>query len=327
MAVYDLNGTNIGVNVYDIDGNLLSQAYDIQGNPLLPVHPSDQIEILPNRATGDSTGFSFWLYNPGYSYPLYEVVDFMSDSYAFQSFCYDPQNNLFYKFDATTTVRVYNSEFQKIGTITLPQSAGHTNDACYKDGKIYFPGDHDETNVYVWDIANNTVSVLPVYDLPDPPPSAEKVAACVCNVPDENGYLYLVYIDMLSNELNHNPNDKIEVYKYNLTTNTVALIASYPWDCVYAQGAEIYDGIMYIACNSPTTGAANNYTGITLKAIRLSDWAELPSLYAVGNFEPEGLSLYPYGANPELMIGVGKYAVYSMVARFSIPYRIINQLT
>lgn len=320
MSMYDVTSNDISGVAYDIDELRLQQAYDINENPLI-----DDVQILPNHSSGTDTGKYFQMTAPSYRYPLYEVVNFMqvSTSQSYQSFGYNPDSNVFYKFDASTTVEVYNSSFQRTGSITLPQTAGHTGDNCYYNGKMYFPGDIESDGVFVWDIANNTVAILPVYGVTSPISPAQRIMGGICNVPDENGYLYLVYADRQPNAVDHASTDKMLVYKYDLSTYNATMMCELTWDCVYAQGSTIHGGILYTACNSPTTGTSGNYTGITLKAIRTDTWEQIPSIVATGIFEPEGLNVYPFGDNDELMMGVAKYGELAMATRFSAPYKLI----
>lgn len=326
MAIYNINGIDIEHSSYAISGSLLSQAYDIQANPLIDAEPTSRVVITPNQSSGTDSGYSFWLSNPGYAYPLYDVADFLSDSPDYQSFCYNSDSNVFYKFDTSTTVAVYNSSFVKTGTITLPSTAGHKNDACYYSGKIYFPGGEDLSGLYVWDIANNTVSEIAVSGIPSPTSAPKRISTAVCCVPDEPGYLYVVYTDFQNDATIHDPNDKLGIYKYNIATHEAVLIAEYQWDCVFVQGAEIKDGILYVACNSPTT-VASSYTGITLKAFRTDDWTALPSLYLSAAIEPEGMCLYPYSdsGKTELMMGIGHYQTLAKATRFTAPYKLVTQ--
>lgn len=324
MSIYNISGVDLGRVAYDINGNQLEQAYDIHGNPLFEDTPTTRVEVIPNQATGTDTGYSFWLSNKGYRYPLYNVVDFLSDSYSYQSFCYDSDNNRFYKFDASTTVNVYDSSFQKTGTITLPQNAGHNNDACYSNGKIYFPGGDDIRGIYEWNISANTVSELPVSGVPAPTSAPKRISTAICNVPDKAGYLYVAYVDFQDDPLVHVDGDKLGIYEYNIATHNVVLIADYAWDCVFSQGMEIYDSILYMACNSPTTGSAGHYSGITLKAFRIDEWTPLSSLYLTGVVEPEGMCMYPYSDTPEIMMGIGHYGTISKATRFSAPYRLVG---
>lgn len=330
MAVHNIHGIDIGSNVYSLNGTRLSQAYDISGNPLINVTPETRIDTVPNQASGTETGYSFWLNTEGYLYPLYDVLNLPSDITNFQSFGYDSDDDRFYRFNTSNTIDVYNSNLEKINTITLPASAeyngGHKNDSYYIDGKFYWPGDYEmgTSGFFVWDISNNTVNIMPVTDIPSAITGAERVNSALCKVPNETDSLYLIYVDLQSDVLYHDSDDRLGIYKYNLLTHESTLIAEYLWDCIYVQGAEIYDDILYIACNSPTTGSAGNYSGITLKAFRTDDWNALTSLHLSGAIEPESMCLYPYGANPELMMGIAHYNALAKVTRFSIPYRLVQ---
>lgn len=320
MAVYDVNGVNLFDTAYEVTGDQLDQAYDIDGGELFggPV-----VEAVQSQATGTGIGSSFWLPDPGFTYPIYKAGDFLSDSPNYQSLAYDPTTALFYKFDASTTVKVYNTSFVKQSEITMPESAGHNNDAAYYDGKIYMPGGDESDGVYAWDISLNTVTILPVTGVAAASGSASRTMGAICNVPGEPGSLFLVYADIQSNPTVHDPADLLLIYKYNISTGAASFVKSYAWDCVFVQGADIVDGIMYLACNSPTS-AASSYTGITVKAIRTDTWEQLTPMYVNGNFEPEGLMRNPLAEDPELLMGLGKYQVISMAVYYSAPYRLIE---
>lgn len=321
MSVYNITGNNLSDIAYAINGRQLGEAYNINGNPLF----DRSVQIFPNEATGTEIGKTLIMDNPANEYPLYEVIDFTNDSHSYyQSLGYDPDTNLFYKFGGVTTICVYDSTFEKIGTITLPESAGHTGDNCYYNGKFYFPGDIDSDGIYVWDVEQNAVNIIPVYGVPEPTTAPIRLMGGICNVPNEPGFLYIVYYDRQNDsDIVHAVGDKLLICKYEIATNTAEVLATYDWDCVYLQGSAICNGILYATCNSPTTGTASNYTGITLKAFRTDNWVELPSLHAYGNFEPEGMIDYPYGSVPQLLMGIAKYATFSIASRFSVPYRLV----
>ena len=112
----------------------------------------------------------------------------------------------------------------------------------------------------------------------------------------------------------------------NISTGLAELLAEFPWDCVYIQGATYYKGILYVTCNSATTSTASNYKGITVKAIRTDIWELFDSLKVNGSFEPEGLDVVALGNTSsltyEIMMGMGKSGVMSQAVRFSIPYEL-----
>ena len=322
MGVYFINGTDLENTAYDLTGSLLSQAYDIDGNELFD-DGAKRVIIVSDDSTGQASGYNLMMQTTGDTYILREVVDFLSDSPNFQSFCYDSLNNVFYKFDASTTVKIYNTNMQKIGTITLSSTAGHNNDAYYDNGKVYMPdGQEYIDGIYVWNVSANTVTHIRVTGISQPSNGSTRAVEALCGAQTE-GYLYLLTRDFTSNALVHDPDDKLAVYLYNMSTNEAVLQAEFPWDCVYLQGAALYNDILYVACNTQTYGDAGNYAGITLKAIRTDKWEQLNSLVLSGNVEPESLNVYPLSDTPQLMMGIGKYQVVSEETRFTIPYRLV----
>ena len=301
-----------------MSGNHLSQAYNINGNELF-----ETLVINTDSSTGTSTGYSLESDLTGNDYVLRFMVEFVPISDTLQSFCYDPDNELFYKFNSSTTVKVYDSSMDYIESITLPSSAGHNNDACYYNGNIYFPN-HDTTTLYVWNIANNTVSTISVSGISQPPNGSTRQIDALCETSRNSGEFYLVCRDVYTNELVHQSDDKLSVYSYNLATGNATLMGEYPWDCVYVQGATLLDGVLYVACNTQTTGSASNYTGITVKAIRTDSWTYIDTLTVSGNFEPEGMDTVPIGTGYELMMGIGKYRTISEEVRFTAPYSLVE---
>ena len=322
MSIYNLSGENLNDIGYDVTGALLSQAYDIEANELFDGSQYN-LNIIPDESSGTASGYTFAMQNSGNTYIMREVVDFSTDSYALQSFCYDYDNNLYYKFDASTTVRVYSPAMQKINTITMPQSAGHNNDACYHNGSIYLPNDNTpSSSIYVWNIANNTVQTISISGILQPSNGSNRGVEAICEKARGSGEFYLVCRDSWSDSLYHDTNDKLSVYLFDLSTGNAVLQAEFPWDCVFLQGATFLDGILYCACNTQTTGSAGNYVGITLKAIRTDTWVQLDSLISSGNYEPEGLDVIPQGNKQEIMMGMGKYMTISKIVRFTSPYKL-----
>lgn len=281
-------------------------------------------------STGSSTGYSLKSDETANAYTLMLVKDFSSDVYNYQSFCYNYDNRLCYKFDASTTVKVYqfNSGYTDMilyDTITLPSSAGHNNDACYLNGNIYFPN-LNISDLYVWNITNNTVSTLPITGITQLTTGSTRQIDAICDMGNKDGWFYLIGRDVYTSDITHQSSDKLSIYKYNISTHVATLLAEFPWNCVYVQGATYYKGILYITCNSPTTSSASNYTGITIKAIRTDIWELIDELKVSGSFEPEGLDVVALGNTSsltyEIMMGMGKSGVMSQAVRFSIPYEL-----
>jgi hypothetical protein len=321
MPVYDANGNDLLGIVFDANGDRLLQAYDAEGNPLI-AH-SDSLVSNDDDSTGTDSGYYLTSYENGKTYVLRMVVDFFSDGgSSYQSFVYDRDNGLYYKFNASTTVKVYDSSMAKISTITMPSSAEHNNDGAYYNGNIYFPN-LNSTNLYVWNVASNTVTSIPITGIVQPANGSTRNCDAICEVIPNSGKFYLVCRDVYTDDITHQTDDKMSVYEYDLTTHTATLIAEYPWDCVYVQGCTCYEGILYVACNTQTTGSASNYTGITVKAIRTDTWKLVDELKVSGNFEAEGMDTIPVDGGYEIMMGMGKYGSMSQAIRFTPPYKLV----
>lgn len=316
MAVYDIAGVSLS-SVYDVNGQELTQCYDIDGNALLPV----DLIINEDASTGTSSGYVLTSAETANQYVMRMVVDFGSSG-SLQSFCYDYDNERFYKFDASTTVQIYNSSLELIQTITLPQSAGHNNDSVYYDGKIYQP-DIDQPRVYIWNISANTVSTKTITGIVDPPNGSTRECGGLCETSRGTGLFYIACRDVYTSDIDHQPGDKLSIYEWNSTTGVATLKAEFPWDCVYVQGATCLDGILYVTCNTQTTGAASNYTGITVKAIRTDTWELIDELVVSGDFEPEGLDFIPADGGLEIMMGMGRWSRMHQAVRFTIPYQLV----
>lgn len=291
MPIYDLNGTSIST-VYSADGNELTYAYDIEGNELLWV--DDLTDSGYSFTDGTNTYATRLLFNFGTT--------------SFQSVVYDRANKTFYRASSDSNVYPYDSELNALPTIALPSTGGHKNDGCYYKGKIYWlDGTADTpTALYVWDISANTLTQVSV-PVSDNANGSKRVVAGICNT-DTDGIMYLVSRDQYNNsDIDHQTGDKMCVYDYDVANNTVQLIASFDWDCVYVQGATFADGLVYVACNTQTTGSASNYTGITIKVIDSTTWDIINTLTCAGNFEPQGCDHITIADNSYIWTGLSKY--------------------
>jgi hypothetical protein len=206
-----------------------------------------------------------------------------------------------------------------LNTVTMPQNAGHNNDGAYYDGKIYFPN-LSPSEIFAWDIANNTVSSINISGINQPSNGSTRNCDALCVADEQNGIFYLVCRDVYTTDIDHQSDDKLSVYSCDISTGNCTLLAEFPWDCVYVQGSTLYEGILYVACNTQTTGSASNYRGITVKAIRTDTWGLIDNLTVSGNFEPEGMDTTPINNGCQIMMGIGKYNVMSQAVRFTPPY-------
>lgn len=311
--IYDINGNQISI-VYGMIGDHLSQAYDVDGNELF-----ETLVVNPDASTGTSTGWSLESANTGDDYVIRLLKEFTPVTDELQSVGYNPDNGKYYKFNGSTTVKVYDSNLDDDTSITMPSSAGHNNDACYYNGNFYFPNG-DRTTLYVWNVANNTVSTVSVTGVNQPKNGSNRQIDAICDTGNNNGTFYLITRDVYTTDLVHQSDDKLSVYIYSLSTGAATLISEYPWDCVYIQGSTVMDGILYVACNTQTTGSASNYTGITVKVIRTDSWGYVDTFTVSGDFEPEGMDTIPVGTGHELLMGVGKWHSISEAVRFTAPY-------
>lgn len=305
MAIYDFGGSEL-LSAYDIESNQISQAYDINGNELL----SAWIDNLP------SSGYSFTDGANNYATKL--LFDFGTTT--FQSVVRNTANGYFYRASADAYVYPYDSNLVAKSMITLPSTGGHKNDGCYYGGKLYWlDGTADSPRaLYVWNISANTLSsiTLPVSDNSN---GSKRVVAGICNASIQ-GTMYLVSRDQYNgSDINHQTGDVMCVYEYDVANNTVSLVASFPWDCVYVQGATFVGGKLYVACNTQTTGSASNYTGITIKVINTSTWTIEKTLTCSGSFEPQGCDSITVGGTNYIWTGLSKYQTVDKVIIMESP--------
>lgn len=325
MAIYGISGEALQA-VYGLEGTQLSNCYDLTGAGLM-------FTLVTNTdsSTGTSTGYSLTSEETENQYVLRQVINFrdVATGNSLQSFVYNYDNQTYYKFDASTTVYVFDSSLVLTGSVTLPSSAGHNNDGCYHNGKIYFPSGYfgasetDGTKLFVWDISQNTVTAVAVDGITQPQNGSIRIIAGVCETARNSGKLYLVCQDCTSSELVHDEGDKLAVYEYDIASGTCKLKAEFPWDCVYVQGATVNAGILYVACNTQTTGTASNYKGITIKCIRTDTWAHFDTLTVGGTFEPEGMDVFPADGGQEIAVGMGHWGTMQQTARFTPPYELV----
>lgn len=317
MGVYNKDGTDLENVVYSTDNFRLMNAYDVEATALF----DNDLITNDDNSTGTSTEYSFTSTETSKNYVLRFVADFINDGYDYQSLCYNYDNGLYYKFEGNDTVKVYNSNMEKTQTISMPSSAGHNNDSLYYNGNIYFPNGN-ASNLYVWNIEHNTVNSLPITGIVQPSTGSTRQVDAICNMPGLNGDFFLITRDVYTTDLTHQASDKLAIYRYSINSGVAELLGEITWDCVFIQGSAYYNGILYVACNTQTTGSASNYTGITLKVIRTDTWELVDELVASGNFEPEGLDIIPVDNTYEIMMGIARYSEISKAVRYTIPYEL-----
>ena len=313
--IYNKDGDSISL-VYNAEGIICELAYDIDGNI---IHSFDEdITIHQDSSTGTASGYTLTSEETHYEYVLRSMINSRLQSIDMQSCIYDSDNHNYYVFAGGWYVGKYDSSYQYVETITLPQFAGHNNDGFYYNGKIYLT--NSKSSLYVWDVAQNTISTLSISGISNPQNGSVRSADALCRS-GVNGTAFISCRDIYnSSDIDHQEGDKLSIYSLNLSTGVCTLVAEFPWDCVYLQGMVYHDGIIYCACNTQTTGAASNYTGITVKAIRTDTWELIDELTYSGNVEPEGMDVVPADETMQLEIGIAHYGGTSLVTRFTAPY-------
>lgn len=306
MPVYDANGNDLLGIVYDAEGNRLYQAYDADGNEL--INGSSWVDDLPDSGYSFTDGTN--VYGSKLLFDFGAMASFQSVTLA---------NNKYYRASSDVYVYPYDSSLNALSMITLPSTGGHKNDGCYYNNKIYWiDGTADAPGaLYVWNISANTLTQVTI-PISDNANGSKRMYAGICNT-DTDGIMYLVSRDQYNNsDIAHQTGDKMCVFSYNIANNTVSLVASFDWDCVYVQGCTYVDGLLYVACNTQTTGSASNYTGITIKVIDTSTWQIIKTLTCSGDFEPEGCDNITIGSKSYIWTGVGKWHTTEKVVIFEV---------
>lgn len=322
MPVYDAEGNDLHGLIYDAEGNRLYQAYDAEGNPLI----SESYELRNNTddSTGTESGYVLTSEESGNTYVLRQVADWGTTG--FQSVIMNTNTSVFNRMDTGATVNRFSESMTTLTDVTLASTGGHKNDAVYQNGFMYMMDGtaSDPKSLYVWNTSTNAVTQVAV-PVPNNSNGSIRVVAGIAKSYSSE-HLYLVSRDQYNgSDIEHQTGDVMCVYRYNIANNTVELMASFPWDCVYVQGATFYKGILYVTCNTGTTGSASNYTGITVKCIRTDTWELIDELTVSGSFEPEGMdtvSFTEYGT--ELTMGIGKWNTISKFVRFTPPYELVK---
>lgn len=251
-----------------------------------------------------------------------EFVDMLSRP-NFQSFYVDTKKKAVYKLDAGREVIVYDLNGNEIGIITKPGDTGHDNDCCYDGKNLYISGGTTDVNPIMlskWNLEENSVVNIDLSSIPRHAPNGSTtVLAGVCEKYHGSDELFLVCTDYYQG-IEHREDDKFYVYSYNKVSGGVNLLFSSKWDCVYVQGATCINNILYIACNTQTTGNPSNYKGITIKVIDMESYEVIDEIIFEGSFEPEGMDCTIENGVPILWLGVAKYMEICKIYKFVAPY-------
>lgn len=251
-----------------------------------------------------------------------EFVDMISRP-NFQSFYVDTKQKAVYKLNASSEVIVYDLNGNENGIITKPGDTGHDNDCCYDGENLYISGGTTDVNPIMlskWDLKENSIVKIDLSSIPSHASNGSTtVLAAVCEKYHGSDELYLVCTDYYK-DIEHREDDKFYVYSYNKVSGRVNLLFSSKWDCVYVQGTTCINNILYIACNTQTTGSASNYKGITIKVIDMENYKVIDEIIFEGIFEPEGMDYTIENGVPILWLGVAKYMEICKIYKFVAPY-------
>lgn len=230
-------------------------------------------------------------------------------------------DNEFYLLDGTSTIKVYNLSGEFLRSITCSQNPGHCNDACYMKGYIYTTN-LNKTIIKINALTGDTEIIdLSNYVLNNASTTNPRCINSISETYTDSGELYLICIDYdESNPLVHNENDKLAIYKYNITTGTISLISEYKWDKVYCQGGTCINNYLYVATNTTTTGSPSNYKGCTILIIDMISNTIIDEIIIDGSFEFEGLSNSIENDMTKIWGGMGKYNTLSYIVKFVAPY-------
>lgn len=308
--VYDINGNQC--SPYSKDGILLAQAYDVEGNELLS-------GIVANSDTATGVDSGYVLSNGIRSY-IVRLLASWGTSIELQSCIKNDVTGNYERMDSTNTVVLFDSSMSNVGNKILSDTGGHKNDGISVGGLMYTSG--GDNTIFYWGADGNVLTkVVPVSNNPNG--STTRIGGI--SLSETNSMWYLVSRDKYGDsEIAHQAGDKMNVYLYDFESNTATLVAQFPWDCVYVQGATYCDGILYVACNTQTTGAANNYTGVTIKCIRTDTYELFDTFTMEGSYEPEGMDTIYIDGNPCLTFGLGKWNTLHKLLLITPPYKLVD---
>ncbi len=300
--------------IFSLAGNQLNSFYSLEGDELGQAYNADGAELINAFDGLSDSGYTF---TSGAETTATKLL-FNFGTTSFQSVVYSAEKGRYYRASADNKVYPYDSNLQAMSAITLPSTGGHKNDGCYYNGCIYWLDGtaSDPHSLYVWNIDENTVTQvsLPIENNEN---GSIRVVAGICNA-SADGTMYLVSRDQYNgSDIDHQEGDKLCIYNYDANSNTASLVTSYPWDCVYVQGATYVNGLLYVSCNTQTTGSASNYTGITIKVIDPVSGQLLKEMVCSGSFEPQGCDHIAFSSGfAYIWTGLSKYNTTDKVITF-----------
>lgn len=239
----------------------------------------------------------------------------------FQSFFYHPTKRKVYKLEGDTNFVEYGMDGAMIEILTKPPT-GHDNDCCFDGTNLYISGgtvDNNPISLYRWDLTSSTATLLNIASkVTSNSNGSTLVLAAVCEEYHQSENLYLVFTDYYRGT-EHRTDDKLTIYRYHKTNETITKCAELEWDCVYVQGACCVNNYLYVACNQQTD-TPSNYKGIEIKIIDMNSGQLVDKIMINGQFEPEGMDVTVENGVSYIWFGIGKYQVISKILKFVAPY-------
>lgn len=293
MAIYKKNGDSIAV-VYDAGGNLISQAYDINENPLLS----------------------------GVDYSQYTVSAYCSVSDIGQMQGFDIYNGTIFQFIASTSVSnvmcTIDADTSTVIQNGITAISEHGDSASFSNEKytesdsvplLYVTADANPAKVYVNRVTTTTSELIKTLYFP-----LAQTGYYAAHAYDENNsIMYMIGYTEQNYLTDNNGSNKTLVSKWDMSqltqnqdgTYTPSYVDSYEIPFIYCtQGQQYHDGMIWVA--SGYVGASQSY----IYALNPVDGTLLYTIDLDTTTEVEGLSFI---SNTEMVVGLsgGLYQKYT----------------
>lgn len=278
MAVYDVNG-NILSNIYALDGSPLQNAFDINGNSVF---------------SGDV------------DYSDYEIGDYCAVSLS-PTQGFDIYNGVIFQFmassDVSNRMATINAGTSSIINNNVSATSDHGDSASFSDEfysqsddypLLYVTSDTNPAKVYVNRVTQTTSQLVKTYTFPV---NKTGYYAALC-LDYEHEIMYMVGYSEQNYQTDDGGNNKTIISKWdmsNLTDNgdgtyTPAFISSIERPFIYImQGQQYHDGMLWIASGATNTRgyiyALNPSNGNLLFTIDTNSTTELEGMAFISDTE------------------------------------------
>lgn len=274
------------MSVYNIDGEIINNAYNLTGNSLQGVYDRESNYIPFSEPVGPIP----------LDYSTYTTTDlFTYVANGFNGF--DIYNGVIAQLMASNKLYLFDLEEHTTIATDLAITSAHGDSASFSSEKFYstdeFPllyvtSDSNPANVYINRITRTGATLIKTLSFP-----LDKAGYYAAHAYDESNHiLYMVGYSEQNFTSDDGGNNKTIVSKWNmaqLTANengsfTPAFISSYERDFIYVmQGLQFFDGYIWIASGYNNGGnqyiyAMNPSTGVIEHTILLDDHIEVEGL-------------------------------------------------